>query len=157
MVAKVILRVVQLLFAMIAFACSGWLLNKGYKSSDVGFMTFTGVTAFVLAAWYLVVSCSETLQRVFHGVTEVVINAVWSIFFLAASAAIVAQHRCKSVHPGKSNRVCDTYLASAAFGFMSWLLWLAGIVPAVIEMRSAANSAFHSSSPYQQSSAPVAV
>ena len=134
---------IQILFALIAFAASAWLLNNlDYSAgnwpavSSLRFMVFTGVTACLIAIFSLVVSCVEGLQRTFSGLVEVVINALWALFWMAAAAAFASYWSCKP--RGADFRVftqCDQFLASQAFAWLSWFLWLGSLVISVVDMR----------------------
>jgi hypothetical protein len=133
----------QILFALIAFAASAWLLNNlDYSTGNwppvasLRFMVFTGVTAFLISIFYLVVSCVEGLQRTFWGLVEVVINALWALFWMAAAAAFASYWSCK---PGNVDfsafTQCDQFLASQAFAWLSWFMWLGSLVVSIIDMR----------------------
>jgi hypothetical protein len=129
---------VQIVFALIAFAAAASLYNgtATYKVTEVQFMVFTGVMAFLLAIFYAIVSCVEGLKRTFSGVLEVMVNGLWCIFWLAAAASFAAYPKCKVGDADlKKFTRCDVFLASQAFAWLSWFLWLGSLLIAVIEMR----------------------
>jgi ABC-type microcin C transport system permease subunit YejE len=126
------------LFALIAFGTAARLSDHySTKHSAVNFMIFTGFTGFLVAFWYLVVNFVERLQRIFSGLLEIVVNALYALWFLAAAAAIVDNSNfCKIRSEFGKSKECDYIRASAAFGFMSWLLWMGHVVPAIFDMRA---------------------
>lgn len=81
---------------------------------------FTGVTAWIIAMFYAVVSCSEGLQRTFWGVVEVAVNAVWTVFWLAAAASYSSFKQCKpsQIDILEPFTECGGWLASEAFAWM---------------------------------------
>lgn len=135
----VLLLCLQIVFALIAFAAAASLYNGGvesYKVPKVQFMVFTGVMAFLLAIFYAIVSCVEGLKRTFSGVLEVMVNGLWCIFWLAAAASFAAYPDCKYVEADlRQVTRCDVFLASQAFAWLSWFLWIGSLLIAVIEMR----------------------
>lgn len=131
------LCVLQIIFALIAFAAAASLYNThGYKYSFVQFMVFTGVMGFLIAIFYAIVHCVEGLRRTFSGVVEVFVSALWVIFWLAAAASFAAYMPCKykDADMGDISK-CDLFLASQAFGWLSWLLWMGSLLFAIIDMR----------------------
>jgi hypothetical protein len=138
-VSKLGLRVVEILFALIAFAAAASLYNKyeGYKASFVQFMVFTGVMGFLIAIFYAIVCCVEGLKRTFSGLLEVIVNTLWVIFWLAAAASFAAYQPCKLKDADwvKVSK-CDVFLASQAFAWLSWFLWMGSLWISVIEMRN---------------------
>ncbi|KAF8065806.1 Fbxo31 [Scenedesmus sp. PABB004] len=136
-VSKLGLRVLQIVFALISFASAASLYN-GYtlRTSYVQFMVFTGVMAFLIAIFYAVVCCVEGLKRTFSGVVEVFVNALWVVFWLAAAGAFAAWAECKprSIDVRTFTR-CDVFLASEAFAWLSWFLWIGSFVISIIDMR----------------------
>ena len=125
----------QVVFALIAFAVAAWLNNNavGIPYPQVRFMIFTGVTAFLLALFYSVVSCVEGLQRTFWGIIEVVINALWVIFWMAGAGSFAAYSGCKPDIQAMNE--CDKLYASQAFAWLSWLLWIGSLVISVVDWR----------------------
>lgn len=103
----------------------------------VQFMVFTGVMAFIIAIFYSAVSCTEGLQPTFSGtLIEVVVNAIWVIFWVAAAGSFASYAPC-SPRQVKTTELsfCDVFLASEAFAWLSWFLWIASLAVAVVEMR----------------------
>jgi uncharacterized membrane protein YgcG len=95
-----------------------------------------GVTGFLIAIWYTLVSCVEGLQRTFWGLIEVIINGIWVVFWLAAAASLAAFAPCKPSQASLGTfSDCDKFLASQAFAWMSWLLWCASLVISFLDMR----------------------
>lgn len=99
-------------------------------------MVFTGVTGFLIAIFYAIVCCVEGLKRTFSGVAEVFVNALWVVFWVAAAASFAAYQPCKP----KNIQVdvfskCDVFLASEAFAWLSWFLWIASLGISIVEMR----------------------
>lgn len=144
-VTKLILRVTEVIFALIAFSAAGWLLNTGatgdsdfglLKHSSVAFMVFTGVTAFLIAALYSFSFCVAKLQSTLWGIVEVVINAIWVVFWLAAAASFAAEPACKPSSIYSGNSICNAFLASQAFAWLSWFLWIASLVFSILDWRS---------------------
>ena len=86
---------------------------------------FTGVTAWLLAAYYMFVSASGMHATIMLGVVELAINAVYCIFWLAAAAA------CST----NASWVGSTAQASIAFGYLSWVAWMPSIYLAFQDMR----------------------
>lgn len=128
----------QIVFALIAFAAAASLYNgtEAYKVAKVQFMVFTGVMAFLLAIFYAIVSCVEGLKRTFSGVLEVMVNGLWVIFWLAAAASFAAYPECKYAEADTRKLTrCDVFLASQAFAWLSWFLWIGSLLIAIIEMR----------------------
>lgn len=137
-VSKVILRLVQALLALVAFAASAYLQTQGYKWPNINFMVFTGVTGWLIAMLYTAVTCVEALQKVLMGIVEVVITAVWCIFWMAAAASFAAYAPCKSPTQLDTENPfsgCNAFLASQAFAWMSLLLWIASLAIAVVDTR----------------------
>jgi hypothetical protein len=175
-------------FALIAFAASAYLQSKGHRDAVVNFMVFTGVTGWLIAVFYAVVSCSEAsgmgmggggwgwgmggrrcapapspplrarppgapppnphpprcspaqgLQRTFWGAVEVAINAVWTVFWLAAAGAYAAFTRCRTPtvddYIAKPTYECGAFLASQAFAWLSLLLWVPSLVISIFDVR----------------------
>lgn len=136
-VSKLILRIVQIIFALISFAAAASLFNQyGLRTSYVQFMVFTGVMAFLIAIFYAIVCCVEGLKRTFSGLVEVIINGLWVIFWLAAAASFAAYQYCKprAFNPAVFSK-CDIFLTSQAFAWLSWFLWIASFIISIIEMR----------------------
>lgn len=128
----------QIVFALIAFAAAASLYNSyDYRFSFVQFMVFTGVMGFLIAIFYSIVCCVEGLKRTFSGVLEVMINALWVIFWLAAAASFAAYQPCKIKDADyRTVTKCDVFLASQAFAWLSWFLWIGSFIISVMEMRS---------------------
>jgi hypothetical protein len=99
-------------------------------------MVFTGVMGFLIAIFYAIVSCVEGLKRTFSGVVEVFVSALWVIFWLAAAASFAAFQPCK-VKDANLREIdqCSTFLASQAFAWLSWLLWMGSLLIAIVDMR----------------------
>lgn len=116
------------MLALVAFAASAYLQSKGYKEPKVNFMVFVGVTAWLLAMFYAVVSCSEGLQRTFWGAVEVAVNAVWVVFFLAAAASYASFKACKpsQIDITEPFTECGGWLASEAFAWMRCVAFVWG-------------------------------
>lgn len=95
------------------------------------------MTAWLLAMFYAVVSCSEGLQRTFWGAVEVGVNAIWTVFWLAAAASYANFKSCKpsQIDIMEPFTECGGWLASEAFAWMSWLLWMPSLVISIIDMR----------------------
>lgn len=135
---KLALRIMQVIFALISFASAASLFNSWtLRASYVQFMVFVGVTAFILGIFYAAVSCAEGLQPTFSGnIIEIAVNTLWVIFWLAAAASFASYAPCSP----KQIKVlefsfCDVFLASEAFAWLSWFLWIASLILAVVEMR----------------------
>jgi hypothetical protein len=128
----------QVIFALIAFASAASLYNGWYlRESYVQFMVFTGVMAFLLALFYSIVSCVEGLQRTFSGVLEVFVNVLWVIFWLAAAGSFAAYSGCKPRQISTTHFTkCDVFLASQAFAWLSWFLWIGSLIISIVEMRN---------------------
>lgn len=128
----------QIVFALIAFAAAASLYNSyDYKYSFVQFMVFTGVMGFLIAIFYAIVSCVEGLKRTFSGLLEVLVNVLWVIFWLAAAASFAAYQPCKIKDADtRQFTKCDVFLASQAFGWLSWFLWIGSLMISIIEMRN---------------------
>lgn len=129
----------QIVFALIAFAAAASLYNgyDDYKVSFVQFMVFTGVMGFLIAIFYAIVSCVEGLKRTFSGLLEVMANTLWVIFWLAAAASFAAYQPCKIKDADYAKFTkCDVFLASQAFAWLSWFLWIGSLMISVIEMRN---------------------
>lgn len=137
-VSKLGLRIVEIVFALIAFAAAASLYNSyEYRFSFVQFMVFTGVMGFLIAIFYSIVCCVEGLKRTFSGLLEVLVNALWVIFWLAAAASFAAYQPCKIKDADyRTVTKCDVFLASQAFAWLSWFLWMGSFMISVIEMRS---------------------
>eukprot|EP00878_Enallax_costatus_P000829 GHUV01000955.1.p1 GENE.GHUV01000955.1~~GHUV01000955.1.p1 ORF type:complete len:157 (+),score=29.31 GHUV01000955.1:229-699(+) len=135
---KLALRIMEIIFALIAFASAASLYNSWtLRASYVQFMVFTGVVAFIIAIFYSAVSCAEGLQPTFSGtLIEVAVNAIWVIFWLAAAASFASYAPCspKQVRTDKLS-FCDVFLASEAFAWLSWFFWIASLIVSIIEMR----------------------
>lgn len=135
---KLALRIMQIIFALISFASAASIYNSWqHRASYVQFMIFTGVMAFIIALFYSAVSCAEGLQPTFSGnFIEIAVNTIWVIFWLAAAASFASYAPCSP----KQIKVyelsyCDVFLASEAFAWLSWFLWIASLILAVVEMR----------------------
>lgn len=138
-VSKLGLRIVEIVFALIAFAAAASLYNgyEDYKVSFVQFMVFTGVMGFLIAIFYAIVCCVEGLKRTFSGLLEVMVNALWVIFWLAAAASFAAYQPCKIKDADYAKITkCDVFLASQAFAWLSWFLWIGSLMISVIDMRN---------------------
>jgi predicted neutral ceramidase superfamily lipid hydrolase len=135
---KLALRIIEIVFALISFAAAASLFNSwALRAPYVQFMVFTGVMAFIIAIFFSAVSCTEGLQPTFSGtLIEVIINAIWVVFWLAAAGSFADHAPCspRDVQTTAFTR-CNTFLASEAFAWLSWLLWIASLVVAVVEMR----------------------
>jgi hypothetical protein len=138
-VTKLGLRIVEIVFALIAFAAAASLYNSYdfYKVSFVQFMVFTGVMGFLISLFYSIVSCVEGLKRTFSGLIEVILNVLWVIFWLAAAASFAAYQPCK-VKDATFVAItkCDVFIASQAFAWLSWFLWIGSLWISIMEMRS---------------------
>jgi hypothetical protein len=125
--------------ALVAFAASAYLQTKGHHEPRINFMVFVGTTAWLVSMFYAVVSCSEGLQRTFWGIVEVGLNAVYVVFWMAAAAAYAAFAKCKpsaiDIYAEKPFNECNAFLASQAFAWMSWLLWIPSLAISVVDMR----------------------
>jgi hypothetical protein len=97
---------------------------------------FVGVTGWLIAMFYAVVSCAEGLQRFFWGIVEVAVTGLWALFWMAGSAAFAADQRCKIddiLDPFTS--LCKTFVASEAFGWMSFLVTIPSLALAIVDWR----------------------
>ncbi|KAI8472670.1 MAG: membrane-associating domain-containing protein [Monoraphidium minutum] len=135
--SKIILRIIHAVFALIAFAASAYVQSKGHVEPRINFMVFVGVTAWLISMFYAIVSCSEGLQRTFWGAVEVGVNTVWVVFWLAAGAAYAAYAKCKpsQIDLDTPFAYCNAILASEAFAWMSFLLWVPSLALSVVDMR----------------------
>jgi hypothetical protein len=135
---KLALRIIEVVFALISFAAAASLYNSwALRTSYAQFMVFTGVMAFIIAIFYSAVSCTEGLQPTFSGtLIEVIVNAIWVVFWVAAAGSFASYAPC-SPRQVKATEItfCDVFLASEAFAWLSWLLWIASLAVAVVEMR----------------------
>jgi hypothetical protein len=126
----------QALLSLIAFAAAAYVQTKGFKEPHINFMVFVGVTGWLIAMFYAIVSCAEGLQRFFWGIVEVAVTGLWVLFWMAGSAAFAADQRCKIddiLDPFTS--VCKTFVASEAFGWMSFLTWIPSLALAIVDWR----------------------
>lgn len=100
-------------------------------------MVFTGVTAFLLALFYMFVYVKEGLQRTFKGMTEIIVNALWTLFWLAAAASFAAAPLCKAgQYDFTQITSCDSFLASQAFAWLSFLLWIGSLIISIVDHRN---------------------
>lgn len=134
--AKFIVRIIEIVFALISFAAAGWLINNGGKDSRVQFMTFVGVTAFLLAIFYVICAFVHSLGRVMFGIVEAIINFIWWVFWLAAAASFANLGVTDCSGLGSLKQFCQTFQVSQAFAWLSWILWSISFVFSVIEVRS---------------------
>jgi hypothetical protein len=72
-----------------------------------------------------------------RGVIEVALNSVWVVFWLAAAAAYASFPDCRpsQVDVSEPFAECNAFLASQAFAWMSWLLWVPSLAISVVDMR----------------------
>ncbi|GBF94140.1 hypothetical protein Rsub_07127 [Raphidocelis subcapitata] len=135
--SKLVLRVVQAVLALVAFAGAAWLQTKGFREPPINFMVFVGVTGWLISMLYAVVSCVEGLQRVLWGIVEAGLNALWVLFWMAGGAAFAADGRCKPSQLSLDTPFteCNAFLASEAFAWMSFLLWVPSLALAVVDWR----------------------
>lgn len=127
----------QAVLALVAFAAAAYLQTRGHREPLVNFTVFVGVVGWLLAILYAVTSCVEGLQRKLWGIVEVVISALWTLFWLSAAAALAADHRCKpsQLSTKAPFTECNAWLAAQAFAWMSLLLWIPSLAMAVVEWR----------------------
>lgn len=131
-----------MIFAIVAFGCAADYTGTSY----INFIMFTGVTAFVLSLVFMVAYlCDATAVR---GAGELVVDVIWSIFWLSAAAALSA--KIGSSWP-------SALKASNAFSWMSWILWMISGVLSFLAMRAKGSVVIKGPAPGAPvSSAPVA-
>lgn len=122
-----------------AFSAAGYLLNKGASGSQLGFMTFTGVTAWLLTTIFMAAFCLPSLGRVFSGKVELIINALYGLFWMAASAAVTAIRPNCEAFAFVANS-CNASRTAEAFGWLSFLLWLVSIAVSVLEIKQGSST-----------------
>lgn len=88
---KFILRVIEIVFAIVAFSTAA--NSFATAVSPAGFMIFTGVVAFLLAAFFAFAYTRSSLNAKVVGKPELAINALWILFWFSASVAMAATSR----------------------------------------------------------------
>jgi hypothetical protein len=68
---------------------------------------------------------------------EVAVNVLWVIFWMSAAGAYAAFEKCKpsQIDVLEPFAYCNAILASQAFAWMSWLLWIPSLAISVVDMR----------------------
>jgi len=68
---------------------------------------------------------------------EVGLNAVWTVFWVAAAGAYAASSDCRpsQVDVTEPFTECNAFLASQAFAWMVWLTWVPSLALSVVDMR----------------------
>ncbi|KAI9102049.1 membrane-associating domain-containing protein [Phlyctochytrium arcticum] len=121
---RTILRIIEWFFAVIAFSTIA-----EYPHFDaISFMLFVGVVGWLLTMVFLAVYIFRPIQtqgRV-YAYAELVITAIWVVFWFAASVAVAALG-CPA---------CGNLKASVAFGFFSFGAWIASTWFAFMDLRA---------------------
>lgn len=139
----------------------------GYPSY-VGFMIFTGVTGWLLTMIFFGLYGTPKLQNARMLQADLAVSFIWTVFFLAAASAMAAKvdNHCGSLFVvdlsssgttcngtvdqaanstncavSSNSGWCNTYKASVAFGFLSFIFWLISLGIAFIYFRKGPRAA----------------
>lgn len=144
--SKLGLRIAQFICALVAFSAAGYLLQKGITSSQLGFMTFTGVTGWLITMAYLAVFCLPSLGRLLGGYVELGVAALYALFFMAASAAVTNIRPLCEPLAAIADNSCNAFRTSEAFGWISFFLWSASVAIAVLDIKQGGASGVYGGS-----------
>lgn len=113
-----ILKIIEFVLAVIAFACATDVANKwyAYQASGFGWVSFVAIGGFIMALIYLVFHLLVTSSWTWTAIVEVISYGVWTIFFLIAG--IVAASQAKLAYYNQA-----TAGAACAFSFFSMAAW----------------------------------
>lgn len=104
------LRFCEMICAIVAFAT----VVEYDSSSRIKFVMFTGITAFILALFFMVAYVAGL--GVARGIFSLIIDILWTIFWLAAAACASAV-LADGLESSKMK-------SSVAFSWISWFLWI---------------------------------
>lgn len=106
----------QLIFSIITFA----LVADYTGNSKINFVLFTGITAMLMCLAFLVFYLLGAADNPTLVLVELVMNAIWWVFWLAAAACLA-----DIINNGWFGYVNDgsKVQASCAFAWLTWVLW----------------------------------
>lgn len=116
--AKLILRLVELVFSIITFAViaewSGW-------DSKVNFTLFTGITTMIFCLAFSVLYIVGIGDSPAIALIELIFNVVWWIFWIATAACL--SDIVSSLNSYGVGGDADRFRASCAFAWLTFFLW----------------------------------
>ncbi|PRW44544.1 MARVEL-like domain [Chlorella sorokiniana] len=116
-----IIRFLELITAIVAFST----VVDYDESSRIKFVMFTGITGFVLAFFFMVFYVVGV--RAARGTISLVLDLIWTIFWLAAAACASAV-----LSDGLDT---SRMKASVAFSWISFFLWIGSTIISFQDMR----------------------
>ncbi|PSC70881.1 MARVEL-like domain [Micractinium conductrix] len=108
------LRFFEMICAIVAFST----VVDYDSSSRIKFVMFTGITAFILALFFMVAYMAGVGAA--RGIFSLVVDVLWTIFWLVA-AGCVSSFLADVPDTSKLQ-------ASTAFSWISWFLWIGSTI-----------------------------
>lgn len=116
------------MFALIADQASN---IGGSEGSKLDFAMFTGITAFLITLGFMILYLMDMQDNSVVTLTELVINVIWWIFWLAA-AACLSDLVANSI--GTSSKGQDEIAGSCACAWIAWASWTVSTYMSVREV-----------------------
>jgi hypothetical protein len=107
-----ILKIIEFVLAIIAFACAVHMTNNYRESQSFGWVSFVAFVGFMMAVFYLLVHILITTSWTWTIIVEMISYAIWTILFLIAGIVAAATARGNA-----------TAGAACAFSFFSMAAW----------------------------------
>jgi hypothetical protein len=92
----------------------------GSTGSELDFVVFTGVTAFLICLAFMVLYLMDLRENSIVTLVELVINVIWWIFWLAAAACLAS---LVDDNAGTSSDGRNKIKASCAFAWITLAVW----------------------------------
>jgi len=112
-----ILKIVEFVLAVIAFACA---TSIPYGWCGLGWVSFVGISGFVGALISFFFHLLITWTWAWSLLIELIWYAIWTIFFLIAGIVAAADANCDYI---RAFSYTNTAGAAAAFSFFSMVAW----------------------------------
>ncbi|KAL8762343.1 MAG: hypothetical protein Q9184_001650 [Pyrenodesmia sp. 2 TL-2023] len=148
-----VLRALQLLFAIILLGMTGWLISTtadtyfGYNigsPSELSFMLFTSIWTIFPALTYLVLAPRFLPLSGNNKIIQLAMDAITALFWFAGFIALAAWYN------GSFNcgTFCSVVVATCVFGAFEWLLFTATTVLSALDWnRTRANKSAVTAAP----------
>lgn len=140
-ISSFIVRVLQIVFCVICLATSSnWAKTWApYRTSSfqvylilqsVNLGIFISVSGALLSSFLLFAPrLAPRVADDLPGLVDLILSAIWSVFFLSMGASLASWGACKS------SSLCLSWNGTVAMGFLLWVLYSVSAVLAALDLR----------------------
>ncbi|KAI4167142.1 MAG: hypothetical protein LQ343_007446 [Gyalolechia ehrenbergii] len=127
-----VLRALQLLFAIILLGINAYLVSNTYYSSpsQINFMLFNSIWTLFPALPYLALGPRFLPLSANNKIIHLAIDALTALFWFAGFIALAVWYNDRDYCLGT---VCGTIVASCVFGAFEWLLFTATTILSALD------------------------